>query len=144
MTAEIIHLEVLPGPYPYNSPIIWAEVDCDQKQVMRRFKIVETGQEISKHSGHIGTYLAGSFLWHIRELFGRPLPAGLDLPDEAADAYRELTTAGFQIKVIPDCRNPDAKPLQAWVAPDDEPLTTELIMAVATLQEHGFGSVVSK
>ena len=33
---------------------------------------------------------------------------------------------------------------RAWVAPDDEPLTTELIMAVATLQEYGFGPVVSR
>lgn len=61
-----------------------------------------------------------------------PLPDGLDLPADGEAAYRTMTAGGFTLRAD-----------KAWLAPDDEPLTTEQMMAVATLQEYGFGSVVS-
>lgn len=69
----------------------------------------------------------------VREALSAATPlSGLDLPADAEAAYRTITAGGFTLRGD-----------KAWLAPDDEPLTTEQMMAVATLQEYGFGPVVS-
>lgn len=58
-----------------------------------------------------------------------------DLPAEAYPHWRVLQRDGFKLRAD-----------RAWLAPDDVPpghLSTEQIIAVATLQEHGYGSVVN-
>lgn len=83
----------------------------------------------------------------VRAALGEPLPDGLALPADAEAAYRTLTAAGFTRRALNDAekgKDGNCGLVGVWVAPNDEPLTTELILAVATLQEHGFGPVVSK
>lgn len=118
-----------------DEPTVWALVDSDNPPEARRFRIFGTGHPLARGCRHVGTYGEGPFVWHVFEMIGEPLPDGLDLPADAEAAYRTLTGGGFELR--------DVAGGKAWVAPDDEPLTTEQIMAVATLQEHGFGSVVS-
>lgn len=58
-----------------------------------------------------------------------------DLPSEAYPHWRVLLRDGFTLR-----------PDRAWLAPDDVPaghLSTEQIVAIATLQEYGYGSVVN-
>lgn len=144
--AQVVHFEA----YPYGSqgsaqpkPTVWALVDDDEEPEVRRFRIYGTGHPLPRHSRHVGTYGDGPFVWHVFELLGEPLPDGLDLPADAEAAYRTLTSAGFVS--VDRSTSPGLDTTgKAWQAPDDEPLTTELIMAVATLQEYGFGPVVSK
>jgi len=135
---EIVRFRSDPGPYPFNVPTIWAIVDDDRPSATHRFVVYGTGAPLPRHGVYVGTYDAGPFVWHVFHMVGEPLPDGLDLPADAEAAYRTMTAAGF---VSNDYRVPGSA---AWIAPDDEPLTTELIMAVATLQEYGFGPVVSK
>lgn len=125
--AAIVHFALQGG-----EPTVWAQVDSDEAPEVRRFRIFGTGHPLPRGSRHVGTYGDGPFVWHVFEMVGEPLPDGLDLPADAEAAYRTMTTGGFTLRAD-----------KAWVAPDDEPLTTEQMMAVATLHEHGFGSVVS-
>lgn len=119
------------------APTIWAIVDTDEQPEPRRFTVYGTGHPLPRNGRHIGTYFDGPFVWHVFELVGEALPDGLVLPAdaEAEAAYRTLTGSDFVATTVQG----DA----AWLAPDDEPLTTEQMMAVATLQDHGFGAVVS-
>lgn len=127
--AEIVRLGV---QGPRSTPTVWALVDDDNPTEPRRFLVVGTGHPLPRGARYVGSSDSAPFVWHVVELFGEPLPDGLDLPADAEAAYRTLTGAGFKLR--------DDK---AWIAPDDEPLTTEQMVAVATLHEHGFGSVVS-
>lgn len=114
------------------TPTLWALVDDDNPTEPRRFLVVGTGHPLPRGARYVGSWDSAPFVWHVVELIGEPLPDRLDLPADAEAAYRTLTAAGFKLR--------DDK---AWVAPDNEPLTTEQMVAVATLHEHGFGSVVS-
>ena len=125
--AQIAHFGLQSG-----DPTVWALVDSDNPPEPRRFQIFGTGHPLPRGARHVGTYGDGPFVRHVFEMIGEPLPDGLDLPADAEAAYRTMTGGGFKLR--------DDK---AWLAPDDEPLTTEQMMAVATLHEHGFGSVVS-
>lgn len=136
--AQIIHFEpLLSGDLsaPNYHPTVWAIVDSDSPLETRRFRIFGTGHPLPRAARHVGTYFESVFVWHIFELLGEPLPEGLVLPADAEAAYRTLTGAGFVAS--------DRKGSPAWLAPNDEPLTTEQMMAVATLQDYGFGAVVS-
>ena len=148
--AAIVHFEALVSgriadPETIQQhPTVWALVDSDNPPEPRRFRIFGTGHPLPRGARHVGTYgdVGGPFVWHVFEMVGEPLPDGLDLPADAEAAYRTLTGAGFK------CEGRAAPvptgSIRCWLAPDDEPLTTEQIMAVATLQEYGFGPVVSK
>lgn len=149
--AQIAHFDFPPGEGSQGAwrvPTVWALVDEHAPLERRQFAVIETGNSVPGRAVYVGTYLStfrGRVLsWHVFELIAEPLPDGLELPDNAADAYRLLTSAGFTTREVRDCELPNGRPLKAWVAPDDEPLTTEQMIAVATLQEHGFGAVVSK
>lgn len=128
--AQIAHFGVVPG---VGEPTVWALVDSDNPPEVRRFQIFGTGHPLPRGARHVGTYFDEPFVWHVFEMVGEPLPDGLDLPADAEAAYRTMTAGGFTLRAD-----------KAWLAPDDEPLTTEQMVAVATLmQDHGFGPVVS-
>lgn len=124
-----------------DTPTVWALVDSDNVQETRRFRVYATSQPLPRGARHVGTFTAGRFVWHVFELVGEPLPDGLDLPADAEAAYRTMTSGGFTL--IARAGGAD-KGLRCWLAPNDDPLTTEQMMAVATLQEYGFGPVVGK
>lgn len=136
--AEVVRL-ALQGPAHGQArltPTLWALVDDDNPTEPRRFLVVGTGHALPRHARYVASWDAAPFVWHVVELVGEPLPDGLDLPADAEAAYRTMTARGF--------RSVEREGGKAWLAPDDEPLTTEQIMAVATLQEHGFGPVVAR
>lgn len=136
--AQVAHFGLQDG-----SPTVWALVDSDNPPEPRRFQIFGTGHPLPRGCRHVGTYGDGPFVWHVFEMVGEPLPDGLDLPADAEAAYRTMTAGGFTLREVRDCERPNEPPCRAWVAPDEEPLTTEQMVAVATLQEFGFGPVVS-
>lgn len=118
------------------TPTLWALVDDEAAQEQRRFQVVGTGHAVPQGAAYVGSWDAAPFVWHVVEL-PMPVPdqvAALPLP--AQNAYRMLVRAGFTQ------RWDDGQ--HAWVAPSADPLTTEQMMAVAELQEHGFGSVVAE
>lgn len=146
--SQIVRLDLQPGTGSLCAeammlPTLWALGDDDNASETRRFTVYDTGAPVARHSQYVGTFTRPRGVWHLFELIGEPLPDGLVLPANAEAAYRTMTSAGFTVREVRN--DPRQKvPLRAWVAPDDEPLTTELMMAVATLQEHGFGPVVSR
>lgn len=115
-------------------PTVWALVDDQAALETRRFGVVGTGHPLPDGAIYIDSYDAEPFVWHVVEL---PLPVPdqvAALPLAAQNAYRMLVKAGFGQRWDSGAH--------AWVAPSADPLTTEQMMAVAELQEHGFGSVV--
>jgi len=46
---------------------IWVEHDLNRKRCMRRFLVVGTGSPISPLCAHIGSVIAGAFVWHVYE-----------------------------------------------------------------------------
>jgi len=130
---------------PVRQPTVWALVDSDNPPEARRFRVFGTGHPLPRAARFVGTFFNEPFVWHVLELIGEALPDGLDLPADAEAAYRTMTAGGFTRRPLTDAEKPNGCGLVGvWVAPDDEPLTTEQMMAVAILQEHGFGPVVSK
>lgn len=126
---------VPPAPSWEYTPCIWALVDSDAPMVARRFTVYGTGHPLPALAEYVGTYDAGPFVWHVFEVPVAVPDQVAALPLEAQNAYRMLAKAGFGQRWDSG--------QHAWVAPNDEPLTTEQMMAVAELQEHGFGAVVS-
>lgn len=73
-----------------------------------------------------------------------PLPDGLVLPPEAEAHYRALMDDGFAWEWRHPGHPGQFEPaIRVWLAPTNEPLTREQIKALATLQEYGFGPIVS-
>lgn len=115
-------------------PTVWALCDEEAAKETRRFAVVGTGHPLPDGAAYIDSYDAEPFVWHVIEL---PLPVPdqvAALPLAAQNAYRTLVKAGFGQRWDSGTH--------AWVAPAPDPLTTEQMMAVAELQEHGFGLVV--
>lgn len=136
--AEIVRLGMqgLTHGQARLTPTLWALCDDEVAQEQRRFQVVGTGHPLPDGAAYIGSWDAAPFVWHVVEL---PLP----VPDQVAalslvaqNAYRMLVKAGFGQRWDSG--------QHAWVAPSADPLTTEQMMAVAELQEHGFGSVVEQ
>lgn len=109
--------------------------DVDEEKETRRFTLLRPGEPIPPGAQFVSSW---------RELdaptapivclfeLGDDMPAGL--PAEAYPHYRVLVRDGFTLRAD-----------RAWLAPHDVPaghMTTEQMVAVATLQEHGYGSVV--
>jgi hypothetical protein len=139
--AKIVHFDhtphYKPDTYHLATPTrIWAIVDGETQQETRRFQAVPTGRAMPAQSRYVGSWSGAGLSWHVVELVGRQLPKGVNLPDEYAPYYWLLVDAGFRdVRVDSGGR---------WVAPDDEPMTREQMIAVAELQAYGFGAVVSK
>lgn len=131
--AEMVRFALQAG-----RPTIWAVVDPTARQVERTFVVVGTGQDMPEGSSYVASWDDGPFVWHLLELPQVTAPTELHFAPEALAAYELLLKDGFT-----DTRDVvDGRPyLRYWVAPDREPLTTEQMKAVATLQEHGFGPV---
>lgn len=112
-------------------PTVWAIVNPEQPTETRTFQVFGTGHDLPRGACHIGTYDADPFVWHVFELVDTDLPDDLD-PERHAD-FRLLVADGFRLQ-----------PDKAWKAPDDVPpgqLSHEQMVAVARLQEHGYGDV---
>lgn len=112
--------------------------DVDEETAERRFAVLQSGDAIPPGAQFVdswrrngcGPQMSGIFC--LFELVDE-MPA--DLPADAYPHWRVLQAAGFTLRAD-----------RAWLAPDDVPpghLSTEQIIAVATLQEHGYGSVVN-
>jgi len=52
------------GLDPTGHPCIWAVVDVNKKPVNREIYVYGTGQEIQREN-HIGSFIDGSFVWHV-------------------------------------------------------------------------------
>lgn len=113
-------------------PTLWALVDTEAELEPRQFRVFGTGHAVPPGAQHVGSYQAEPFVWHVFEIVD-DVPA--DLPAEAYPHWRVLQRDGFTLRAD-----------RAWLAPDDVPaghLSTEQLIAVATLQEHGYGAVVN-
>jgi hypothetical protein len=131
--AEIVRMEPQFSGPRNGVPTLWAIVDDQAAQERRRFAVIGTGHRLPDEATYIGSYEADPFVWHVVELpLAVPGQVAV-LPQDAQNAYRLLVRAGFT-------QAWDAG-AHSWHKPDDEPMTTEQIMAVAVLQEHGFGTV---
>ncbi len=61
--AEILHIGVQDGVY-----CLWALVDTEVKNEIKRIRIIGTGHEVSEDIGiinHITTIQDGQYVWHI-------------------------------------------------------------------------------
>lgn len=110
--------------------------DTDEETTERRFQVLRSTDAIPPGARYVAS-------WREMDKTSAPIACLFELVDEMptdlpADAYphwRVLQAAGFTLRAD-----------RAWLAPDDVPpghLSTEQIIAVATLQEHGYGSVVN-
>lgn len=112
--------------------------DVDEEKIERRFVVLRSGDAIPPGTVFVkswrrdgcGPNMQGVFC--LFERVGFDVPA--DLPAEAYPHWRVLQRDGFTLR---DDR--------AWLAPSDDmpsDLSREHAIAVATLQEYGYGSVV--
>lgn len=127
-------------------PTIWALVDDQAALEDRPFQTFGTGHPVTDGAQYVGSYEQGPFVWHVFDMGNAvAIPDAIaELPQEAVNAYMLLRREGFMAGQ--PYRMPGAVTKHdvrwAWVAPSPDPLTTEQMMAVAELQEHGFGAVV--
>jgi len=136
--AEVVHFAMQGG-----APTIWALVDDQAKLEDRPFQTFGTGHRITDGAEYVGSYYTGPFVWHVFDMrVAVEIPdAVAELPQAAINAYMLLRREGFMAS---QTYHLDGHRVRwGWVAPSPDPLTTEQMMAVAELQEHGFGSVVS-
>lgn len=136
--AIIRHLDTQEG-----QPTIWAEVDnLVEAREARRFVIVGTGHTLPGSYIYLGSWQHRGFVWHLGEI-----PHAAELPNWYPD---RLNTAGMPAEELQRVENAVRllhgngfvlRDDDVWTQPNDEPLTTEQIMAVATLQEYGLGGV---
>lgn len=120
---------------------LFVEADTEQPSEKRTFVTVATGQPWQTSGAYIGSYVAklGEVL-HVYEPLEVLIPAELRalLPtDEARAAYRLLIKEGFTL---------GGTPIHGWywIAPDDEPLTTEQMTAVGELMLQGFHGIAPR
>lgn len=69
--AQPVHADLQP-----TGPQLWIRhADTRQGHMdVRTFRVVATGEVFPADAQHVGTYLAGSLVWHVLEL-ARPAPA---------------------------------------------------------------------
>lgn len=110
--------------------------EADEEKVGRRFVTLRPGAAVPPGAQFVAS-------WRELDKPSAPIACLFELVDDMpgdlpADVYphwRVLQSAGFTLR-----------PDRAWLAPADVPaghLSTEQIIAVATLQEHGYGAVVN-
>jgi hypothetical protein len=140
--AQIVHFAVQfrgsmdSGPRR-GIPTVWAEADDQEPLISRTFHIFGDGHHVADGANHVGSYDAEPFMGHVYDVSWV-----VEIPDEieeagqeAVNAYRLLAREGFQY--APDHEAP------VWYAPDNEPQSTEQMMALATLAEFGLGTLAS-
>lgn len=118
-------------------PTVWAQVDDREPRERHTFEIFGTGHPLPDGAQHVATWDAEPFVWHLFDTsWVVAIPDEVQAAgQEAVNAYRLLEREGFEYR--PDRDAP------VWAAPDDEPQTTEQMMALATLAEHGLGTLAS-
>lgn len=116
--------------------------DTETAMVERQFVVLGSGDQIPARAGFLSSWRQhpadGPTIVALYERFDTDVPDDLD-PERHAD-YRLLVADGFAPSPIPG----DDK-RHAWRAPDDVPpgqLSHEQMVAVARLQEHGYGDVI--
>ncbi len=143
-------LDVQPRPDLSQAPALVVSIDdADAETEQRRFAILDVGATIPLGAQFVASWrdkpenLAqrhGS----IRCLFELVEDIPGDLPPEAVPHYRLLVRDGFEPVLAVEPGGPGR--LTCWKAPDNVPpgqLSQEQAIAVATLQEYGYGSVVN-
>ena len=134
---------VHPRPDASQAPALLVEYDdAEQVTVERQFVVLGSGDAIPARSGYLASWRQhpadGPTIAALYERFDADLPG--NLPDDQARAdYRLLLAEGYT--PVP------ARGLQltAWKAPDDVPAgqhSFDATVAIARLQEHGYGPVV--
>lgn len=64
--ATILHA----GLDPQDVPCVWAMVDSEAEKIRRDIRIIGTGWDTPENFIHIGTFIAGPFVWHVCEFIG--------------------------------------------------------------------------
>ncbi len=142
MPASALVLAVHPRQPADQAPALLVQYNPDdQEMVERGYKVLHSGDQVPPGAVFVHSWRAHDAdggITALFELVDSDLPS--DLPDDQARAdYRLLLRDGFEYvgKVGSD--------RHGWKAPDDEPagnLGYDQMVAVARLQEHGYGSVV--
>lgn len=104
--------------------------DVDTEKVARRFVVHYPGDELQPGLHYIRSYeslTVGDGFCAVFEILDSDIPA--DLPAESYASWRQLTGDGWK------CLG------GKWHRPDDELETIEQVMALATLDEHGYGDL---
>lgn len=129
-----------------QAPALLAEYDdAEQVTVERRFVVLGSGQRIPERAGYVSSWRQhpadGPTIVALYERYDADLPD--DLPDDQARAdYRLLLAEGYTAtRTYPT----NAGSRHHWRAPGDVPAgqhSYDATVAIARLQEHGYGSVV--
>lgn len=144
LPRSAVVLDVLPRSFPEMSqaPALVVSIDdADEETEQRRFVVLSPGDPIPTGAQFVRAWRDKPE--NLAQKYGRivclfeiadDLPA--DLPPEGVEHYRRLVGDGFALRPTD----------RAWIAPADVPpgaLSHEQFVAVATLQEYGYGSVVN-
>lgn len=142
MPRGAVILDAHPRPSPRHAPSLVVSVDpTEQATETRHFATLESGYAIPDGARFIASWRAPpevGFVGPLVCLFELDLPfdaAAVELSSAARTAFHSLVSAGFKVRASD----------RAWIAPVDvEPghLSAEQMVAVATLQEYGYGPVV--
>lgn len=138
---------VHPRPQADQAPALLVEYDDQEAAtVERQFVVLGSGDAIPGRAGYVSSWRQhpadGPTIVALYERFDADLPD--DLPDDQARAdYRTLLSEGY----APAPRDPlqCGPPRHSWHAPADLPPgqhSYEAVVAIARLQEHGYGPVV--
>lgn len=69
--AKIVHVGHQPERMLEHQVALWAECDTDAEEIERAFVVVGTGNPLRSGVEHVGSALAGSFVWHVYEATAR-------------------------------------------------------------------------
>lgn len=134
-------LGVHPMAQPDQAPALLVEYDPEQEPVERSFAVLRSGEQVPSGAAFLQSWRDASDgrIAALFELLDSDIPA--DLTDDQARAdYRLLLAEGFE--PVPALGVPRQI---AWKAPADVPagnLSFDATVAIARLQEHGYGPVV--
>lgn len=53
------------GLDPQGEPCVWYETDPAANQYHHQVRILGTGREVPSGHAHIGSYVEGSYVWHV-------------------------------------------------------------------------------
>lgn len=141
LPRSAVILAVHPAANIDFAPVLLVSCEAiDDEKVERRFKVLRSLDTIPPGAQFVHSWRQHPADGGIAALFelAEEMPAGL--PPEMHEHYRLLLREGFTpAHVMPGA-------LHAWKAPDDIPagqLSNAQLIAVASLQEYGFGSVVN-
>ena len=68
MTLPVDFIVRLIGLDPRDNPCLWAEINTDKATIEQAFTIRGTGEAIPHSAVFLGSFLQGSFVWHLFKL----------------------------------------------------------------------------